>query len=153
MDEEEDYELQPPAPPRRDTITRQLQREILGEINGYTKEQDPTQFEQKTEEDEPPSTPSKRRTLSPSKAAHDSFTNVMFAPNLLEQDELKRATLDPVEAASVVAELQKESWTLSNSALDEEDTDSDNQIQARQSQEDIHPIEEEQIAVAFTNEE
>ncbi|KAK1945504.1 hypothetical protein P3T76_002552 [Phytophthora citrophthora] len=222
MDEEEDYELQPPAPPRRDTITRQLQREILGELNDSTKELDPEQLEHKTEEDEPLSTPSKRRTLSPSKAAQlledaayldasisrwdtaspgalksllqteeaskqksrspdtsqknveevqdsparstrsktssvskrprsnsktspkktrdsrrdssslgdtsDSFTNSMFAPNLLEQDELKRATLDPVEAASVVAELQKEAWSLRDSALEmDQDTDSDKQ--------------------------
>ncbi|KAL3669034.1 hypothetical protein V7S43_006319 [Phytophthora oleae] len=229
MDDEEEYGLQPPAPPRRDTITRQMQREILGEVNENVKEPEPAHLEQKTEEDDPPSsTPSKRRTLSPSKAAQllndaaeldasisrwdtaspgalksllqaeeasvqqnrspvkiqdnletsqqvqdsparstrsmissaskrprstsktspvkardsrrdsssfgntsDSFTNSMFAPNLLEQDEMKRATLDPAEAASVVAELQKEAWSLSTSAVEmDEDSGDDNQLEA-----------------------
>ncbi|KAG7389531.1 hypothetical protein PHYPSEUDO_010176 [Phytophthora pseudosyringae] len=62
----------------------------------------------------------------------DSFTDSMFAPNLLEQDAVRRATLDPTEAASVVAALQKEARSLSSSALEMEvDSDADNQLSAQ----------------------
>ncbi|KUF93882.1 CCR4-NOT transcription complex subunit 7 [Phytophthora nicotianae] len=67
-----EYALCPPVAHRRDTITRQLQREILGEMAADRVQEEPSdasqEHEQKSEEDEPPSTPSKRRTLSPGKA-------------------------------------------------------------------------------------
>ncbi|CAI5719939.1 unnamed protein product [Peronospora destructor] len=50
----------------------------------------------------------------------DSFTDLMFAPNLLEQDTERRTTLDPTEAAAVVSALEKEMRCLSNSALEME---------------------------------
>ncbi|KAG2788528.1 hypothetical protein JG687_00008196 [Phytophthora cactorum] len=256
MDDGDDseYALRPPAALRRDTITRQLQREILGEMAVERSQEEPLnasrEHEQKSEEDEPPSTPSKRRTLSPGKTielledtealdaaiprrdtvspealkavirAHgglekvsaqkksspvktrdslgaselqqaekellggsfarrrsseevldsparstrskttsaskrprsatkktspvktvedrrkstsvvntsDSFTDSMFAPNLLEQDAERKPTLDPTEAALVVAALRKEETSLSSSAL-EMDIDSDDEEQ------------------------
>ncbi|OWZ20880.1 hypothetical protein PHMEG_0004647 [Phytophthora megakarya] len=58
----------------------------------------------------------------------DSFTDVMFVPNLLEQDAGRRSTLDPAEAASVVMALQKEARRLSSSALEtESSTESDSE--------------------------
>ncbi|CAH0478988.1 unnamed protein product [Peronospora belbahrii] len=50
----------------------------------------------------------------------DSLTNLMFAPNLLEQDAVRRTTLDPNEAAAVVTALQKEMRCLSSSTLETE---------------------------------
>ncbi|ETN08203.1 hypothetical protein PPTG_12046 [Phytophthora nicotianae INRA-310] len=249
-----EYALRPPVAHRRDTITRQLQREILGEMAADRVQEEPSdasqEHEQKSEEDEPPSTPSKRRTLSPGKAMQllpdvealdaaisrrdtvspealkavmkaagglekvaaqkksspvktrdileasellqvekellgsspdrrrdteeildsparstrsktasaskrprsatkktspaktvvdrrksmsvvntsDSFTDTMFAPNLLEQDAGRRPTLDPTEAALVVAALRKEERSLSSSTL-EMDVDSDDNAQ------------------------
>jgi hypothetical protein len=226
-----------PAVRRRDTITRQLQREILGEtaaLSAQQEDEDETEDEEeaahttpeassaqkearspsqetKTEDDEPPSSEERRRrTLSPAKVSlleeadaavsrrdtvspgalkavlqasqqeeqgveqakdqqgsprarrktlgqqlqdsparstrsqstsaskrprsaaktderrksasmgtsSDSFTDSMFAPNLLEQDAVRRSTLDPTEAASVVAALQQEARTLSSSTLE-----------------------------------
>ncbi|CAI5712688.1 unnamed protein product [Peronospora destructor] len=50
----------------------------------------------------------------------DSFTDLMFAPNLLEQDTERRTTLDPTEAAAVVSALKKEMRCLNNTALEME---------------------------------
>ncbi|KAE8915566.1 hypothetical protein PF005_g4743 [Phytophthora fragariae] len=207
--EDSDYELSlsAPASRRRETITRQLQREILREMAAeQPQEEQEQEQERKTEDDDPDSV--RRRTLSPSKAAlllqdvgaldasisrrdtvspqalkavlrvveqqeeqvervepslesgrteseellqdthtppptsssppaaavqerrksvstSDSFTDFMFAPNLLEKDAANRATLDPTEAASVVAALQKEVRSLSSSTLEVEESDSD----------------------------
>ncbi|EGZ16937.1 hypothetical protein PHYSODRAFT_499426 [Phytophthora sojae] len=217
------YELSLSAPVarRRETITRQLQREILREMGADKppQEQEQEEEERKTEDDDPAGI--RRRTLSPSKAAQmlrdmdaldasisrrdtvspqalkavlsvaehqqhreeerkeqvehslesgrteneenvldsppasaseqprksplppaaaeherrksvntsDSFTDSMFAPNLLEKDAASRATLDPTEAASVVAALQKEVRNMSSSTLEMEETDSDSDNQ------------------------
>ncbi|UIZ29914.1 hypothetical protein KXD40_002899 [Peronospora effusa] len=50
----------------------------------------------------------------------DSFTDLMFAPNFLEQDTERRTTLDPTEAAAVISALEKEMRYLSNSTLEME---------------------------------
>ncbi|KAI9987475.1 hypothetical protein PInf_023514 [Phytophthora infestans] len=240
-----EYALRPPSPHWCDTITRQLQREILGEISDDRAQNKPTdaspEHEQKSEEDDPPSTPSKRRTLSPGMAfqipleaevldaaisrrdtvspealkavikgagglekkaqkkksspakprgtletseqleevldsparstrsktssagkrpssatkptspvktvegrrkstsvvnTSDSFTDTMFAPNLLEKDAARRPTLDPTAAASVVAALRREErgMSMSSSALEMDADSGDDQLKTSSKQ-------------------
>ncbi|KAG6614631.1 CCR4-NOT transcription complex subunit 7 [Phytophthora cinnamomi] len=128
---------------RRDTVSPHALKAVLEPQQDGSEQVE--QVEQasesgRTENEEllgsPPASARKTKQRSPSpglerrkSASSDSFTDCMFAPNLLEQDAASRATLDPAEAASVVAALQKEVRSLGSSTLEMEDTDSDSDNQ------------------------
>ncbi|GMF64500.1 unnamed protein product [Phytophthora lilii] len=183
-DDADAYALRTPAAGRRDTIARQLQREILGEakteddeparrtlspaeaaalqeaqaLDAAVSRRDtvsPTQLKavlkatelgadsaEKKQQQQPPPKPADDTKATDERrksASSDSFTDSMFAPNLLEQDAVRRTTLDPTEAASVVAALQMEVRSLNGSVLEDTESDDDNQAAAQPKASKIKP--------------
>ncbi|KAL4157837.1 hypothetical protein PRNP1_003619 [Phytophthora ramorum] len=87
----------------------------------------PSRFKRPRSVTKKPSLADERRKSSSMSNTTDSFTDLMFAPNLLEQDAVRRPTLDPTEAAAVVASLQMEVRNLNGSALEiDVDSEDDN---------------------------